>query len=71
MTLVLARKLDTCGTKPAFDLFVLIDGDIWLTADDEVALLYCPLMPALESNLQAIAERTRNSFGSSAASIAL
>ena len=54
------------AAKRPGDRLVLLFGDAWLAIDDEVSLTYRPLVPTLEGDLKAVAERARHRFGLSA-----
>jgi hypothetical protein len=52
-------RLHPESSEAAGDGLVLLRRNTWLAADDEVSLPYHPLVPAIEGNLQAVAERAR------------
>jgi hypothetical protein len=46
------------GSEPSHNRLVLLLGDAGLATDDEVALLRCPFVPAVERDLRAVPECT-------------
>jgi len=56
--------------RPASDGVVLFCRDARLAADDEVSLAYGPLVPPLERDLKAVAERPGDRLGLSPRDVA-